>query len=464
MVSSEDEEEGWVPLENTFASQERGEGEEPDGEGPVFSVSRGASDAQIAITFVGTLDGGEEESELTEEISFERLSALHRWVCLSCDSHVVCTRSCSSSQHCPPSLPRQMMDLFPDKIPEDLLPQLPTVPRGLWSYLMSVEIPAGLYDDLASYFAELAARCSLRSTLDVVFENAFWTPDRYEAAWSDINRRHYEEEREGLASKWAELMERRSSTAFTSMQQLHGFYDEEDELVYELNRVEQRLYGFQARPFEDLGEISRRRRDQAAQLAKDDDRSVSARLQALREERELHETYLEACESLHELALERLQSEAGRLEAVCQRMSEDRGHVGRDCWDRRAASRLDRTEDKLNRVIVELLQRQVRRLADQKDRALLAMALVEEGPGMEEEVAQCERVVFRVQLQMYEIQLRLLEEEERKLRLQARYAEGEGLTALQRHSKAIPSKMSKIRLKMVTSVCVCVLCDGVCVV
>lgn len=84
VVSSEDEEEGWVPLENTFTSQERGEGgesEEPDGEGPVFAVSRGASDAQITVTFVGSLDGGEEESQLTEEISFERLSALHRCVC-----------------------------------------------------------------------------------------------------------------------------------------------------------------------------------------------------------------------------------------------------------------------------------------------------------------------------------------------------------------------------------------------
>ena len=345
------------------------------------------------------------------------------------------------------------MDLFPTKVTEDLLPRLPTVPRGLWSYLMSVEIPAGLYDHLASYFTELAARCSLRSMLDVVFENAFWTPDRYEAAWSDINRRHYEEEKEGLMSKWAELMERRSTTAFTSMQQLHGFYEEEDELVYELNRVEQRLYGFQARPFEDLSEISRRRRDQAAQRAKDASQSVSAQLQALREERELHETYLEACESLHELTLERLQLEAGRLETVYQQMSEDREQVGRG-WDRRAVSRLDRTEDKLNRVIVDLLQRQVRRLADQKDRALLTMALVEEGPEMEEEVARCERLVYRVQLRMYEIQLRLLEEEERKLRLQARYAEGEELTALQRHSEAIPSKMSKIRLKMVMSVCV----------
>lgn len=348
-----------------------------------------------------------------------------------------------------------MMDLFPDKIPEDLLPQLPTVPQGLWSYLMSVEVPAGLYADLGSYFAELAALCSLHSVLDVVFENAFWTPDRYEAAWSDINRRHYEEEREGLMSKWTELVERRSTTVFTSMQQLHGFYEEEDELVYELNRVEQRLYGFQARPFEDLCEISQRRRDEAAQRAKDTSHSVSAQLQALHEERELHETYLRACESLHELALERLQSEAGRLEMVYQRMLEDRGHVEPD-WDRQAVSRLDRIEDKLNRVIVDLLQRQVHRLADQKDRALLAMALVEEGPGMEEEMGRCERAVYRVQLRMHEIQLRLLEEEERKLRLQAHYVEGEELAALQRHSEAIPSKMSKIRLKMVMSVCVCV--------
>ena len=386
-------------------------------------------------------------------MSSARRSALSGWpLCTGgCASVILPWRVATPPARChaPHSpLSRQMMALFPEQVQEELLPRLPSVPRGLWSYLLSVEVPPGLYDSIAAYLEELAARCSLPSVLDIVFENAFWTADRYEAAWSDLNRRHYEEERAGLQRQWAGLMEGRGSTAFTSMRQLHDFYEEEDGVAYELTRIEQRLYGFQARPFEDLSEIARKCRDDAARRSKDPSLAVSAQLQALHEERELHETHLEASESLHELALERLQAEAGRLEGVCQRMQEDRRQVG-GSWDRRAQGRLDRFEDKLNRGIVELLRRQVRRLADQKDRALLAMAVVEEGPGMEEEVGRRERVVFGVQLRLFEIQLRLHEEEEKKLRLQVRYAEGAELAAVLARAEAIPSKMSKIRLKMV---------------
>ena len=96
-------------------------------------------------------------------------------------------------------------------------------------------------------------------------------------------------------------------------------------------------------------------------------------------------------------------------------------------------------------------------------RALLDMALVEEGPNMEAEVKEREEVVYRIQLRLLEIQLRLLEEEERKLKLQEKYAIAEDLTRMQRRLKCIPSKMSKLRLMMVCAcVCVCV-CACVCV-
>jgi len=82
-------------------------------------------------------------------------------------------------------------------------------------------------------------------------------------------------------------------------------------------------------------------------------------------------------------------------------------------------------------------------------RALLDMAIVEEGPNMEEEVRAREDTVYRIQLRLLEIQLRLLDEEERKLKLQERYATGDDLAGIQLRLERIPSKMSKLRLKMV---------------
>lgn len=82
-------------------------------------------------------------------------------------------------------------------------------------------------------------------------------------------------------------------------------------------------------------------------------------------------------------------------------------------------------------------------------RALLDMAIVEEGPNMEIEVRKKEDDVYRIQLRLLEIQLRLLEEEEQKLRLEERYLEGEELKSIRKRLEYLPSKMSKLRLKMV---------------
>ncbi len=68
---------------------------------------------------------------------------------------------------------------------------------------------------------------------------------------------------------------------------------------------------------------------------------------------------------------------------------------------------------------------------------------------MEVEVRKKEDGVYRIQLRVLEIQLRLLEEEERKLRLEERYTEGVGHEGVVTRLEHIPSKMSKLRLKMV---------------
>ncbi len=68
---------------------------------------------------------------------------------------------------------------------------------------------------------------------------------------------------------------------------------------------------------------------------------------------------------------------------------------------------------------------------------------------MEVEVRKKEDDVYRIQLRLLEIQLRLLEEEERKLRLEERYTEGAESEGVARRLEHLPSKMSKLRLKMV---------------
>ena len=151
------------------------------------------------------------------------------------------------------------------------------------------------------------------------------------------------------------------------MSELNTYYDSEDMAGYDLEKAEDRLHSFQAQPFKDLCEIARKRRDEAHQRATDAESAVSEQMRALQEERTFHEQYLEANESLHELAIEHLQTQAERIEGMLTRLTEDKSFVGK-AWNSRARQRKDRIENKLNRIIVEVLRTQCRRLADQKDR------------------------------------------------------------------------------------------------
>ena len=80
VTTPEVDEADWVPLQNTFSQNLVRRQLEQEEEGVSFSVTRGSSDSQVQVSFSGE---GEEEGEglqLSEEMSFDKLAALHRWV------------------------------------------------------------------------------------------------------------------------------------------------------------------------------------------------------------------------------------------------------------------------------------------------------------------------------------------------------------------------------------------------
>lgn len=151
------------------------------------------------------------------------------------------------------------------------------------------------------------------------------------------------------------------------MAEIHSYYEEEDISEYHLQKAQDKLHSFHIGPFEDLREITRQRRSEAASRAKDMELSVPEQMKALHEERDYQEQYLEACESLHELTIEHYRLSAERVEGILHRIMEDRSCLGKT-WDSKAEQRVDRIENKLNKAIVNMLKTQCRRLADQKDR------------------------------------------------------------------------------------------------
>ena len=414
IVTSPDiDESEWVPLQNAFSDSHPKETS-----CHVFTVTQGASPSRLLIRFEGQIDG--ESVAFSEDMSFEKLAAIHK----------------------------QITELYPDQTAGVSLPQLPVVPSGIWSYLRPLHIDGALYVDLARYLLSLTEKCPVHGALTVIFADAFSSPSTYEERWSDLNRKRYTDEQGRIQKELDALLLQRRGTQFRSMAELHDYYDSEDLSYCELDGVEERLHAFQLRPYVDLCELSQRQREEATARANDETTPPSERLRALQEEQTHHEALLEARDAIFEAAVERHRLVAERLECRLLRAKEDREHVG-VAWDKRAERRLVNFENKLNNSIVQLLRAQCQRLTDQKDHALLDMALVEEGPGMEAELEEKEEQVYRVQTRLYEAQLRLLEEDERRLRLQEKYVEGSAQVAIQKRLASLPSKAAKLRLKMV---------------
>ena len=81
VTTPEVDESGWVPLQNPF-SQSLIKRDQQNGRDFTFTVVRGTSDTQISIMFAGC-QGEEEEWNLREEMSFDKLLTLHRCIDLS---------------------------------------------------------------------------------------------------------------------------------------------------------------------------------------------------------------------------------------------------------------------------------------------------------------------------------------------------------------------------------------------
>ena len=84
------------------------------------------------------------------------------------------------------------MELYPDEVTSDLLPTLPAVPRGLWSYLYSVDLRPDLYDDISGYLRTLCELCSVENVLAVFFADTANSALGYEEQWNDLNRKRYQ--------------------------------------------------------------------------------------------------------------------------------------------------------------------------------------------------------------------------------------------------------------------------------
>ena len=406
------DEEEWYPVKDKFSFQKQ----ISQSHQKFRVIQSGAGTDVIIVSYTGTSSFTGEEGTVSKEISLEEFAALQR----------------------------QILELYPSLEGMNITLDLPQPPRGLLSYIRAMHIPDKFFVDAAEYLGKLANHCGVDNVLRVFLQLA----DDYEEQWDDLNRAFYAEEWKTALQDYEQVVAKRTQLEFKSMEELHNYYEEEDEAFFFLDRKEKRHYKFQIQPFEDLCNIVSTKRDEAVMRLSDVELPITELTQAMQEQAECQEHYLEARMQLQQIQLLHYQALAERMELRLRRVEEDK-HCLSVIWDRKGDGRLIQLHDALNGVIVTMLKLHCQQLADQKEQALLSMAMVKEGPNMAQEVAQKEDEVFHIQLQYFNLQQRLLEEEETKLKYKMDFVGQDQKDKLKRKLSQIPAKIAQMRIKQV---------------
>jgi len=411
-------EEEWFAVKDKFSLRKQTSHDHQE-----FQViqSSSANDV-IMISFTGTSSFTPDLGTVSKEVSLEEFAALQR----------------------------QIVELYPSLEDTNIKLDLPQPPRGLMSYITCMHIPDKFFTDAVEYFNQLSCHCGVDNVLRVFLQLS----DDYEEQWADLNRAFYADEWKKALQDYEQIVAKRTQLEFKSMEELHSYYEEEDEAFFFLDKKERRHYNFQVQPFEDLCNIVSAKRDEAVVRLSDVNLPITELTQTMQEQAEYQEHYLEASTQLQQIQLLHYQALAERMELRLRRVEEDK-HCLSIIWDRKGDGRLIQLHDALNGVIVTMLKLHCHQLADQKEQALLSMAMVKEGPNMAQEVAQKEDEVFRIQLQYFYLQQRLLEEEETKLKYKLNFVRQDQKDKLKRKLNQIPAKIAQMRIKQVMVVHYC---------
>lgn len=384
-----------------------------------YIVVEGNSSSHVKVSVRGVSAVFPDSSnDFESEFSFEKLTSVHQ----------------------------RLMELFPGQFEGSTLPQLPKRPGGLWGYLGwdQVVVPEDLYGEIVAYFDNITSLCGPQIVLSLFFEECLPSQTDYEERWSELHRKYYQDEKDKSLDDYERVVKLKMDREFTNIDQLNDYYIEEDEALFFLRKAENLFYIYQSKPFEDLCDIARTRRDEAAKLVSQSE--GLEKIAAAREERVYHEEYTTTKEKLDELLLERYQLEAERAELRLSRTEQDCAAFGKH-YDKKAWGRFEKLKDEANRSIVQYLEAKLAYLEGQRELALVAMANVEDGSNMEDELLEHEERVYQIQSKCLEVQLRLLKEEETKLLFQLQYLDEEQKKSIEDRIYKVRSKGAKYRIK-----------------
>eukprot|EP00106_Octopus_bimaculoides_P009940 XP_014777382.1 PREDICTED: junction-mediating and -regulatory protein-like [Octopus bimaculoides] len=265
------------------------------------------------------------------------------------------------------------------------LPDIPVEPRGLWTFISPMQTPDDIDEickNLERYFQIVLEICNERLLISTLFEE--FTADDYFENFSEIHRRSYEEAVAVAEEQLENVLFLRESSV--TMSEKEDMYNLEDAAMAKLNINLASFYNFQIQPFLDMRELAFTKLREARKKLQDIDTGERIKAEYRKIFTEWQGHYERALDNIQELYIKYYKTTCNNLQAMLERMKQDKEKFGKTAFDLLGVDRMRRQ--------------------------LIVIASVKEYPEAKAELEKLEEKVFNWTLKIHDVCVKILDEEE----------------------------------------------------
>ncbi|CAG5922608.1 unnamed protein product [Menidia menidia] len=300
-----------------------------------------------------------------------------------------------------------------DSVLEPCLPAFPEEPAGMWTVLFGpAEVPQTEMDQLCHglqlYLGHALDTCGWKILSQVLFtEND--DPDEYYESLSELRQSGHEDALSRATKHLQELLEKHRT--MDSMVELLELYEEEDQAYGGLLEASTQLYQYLLQPFRDMRELAMLRRQQI-KISMENDFLGPRRIEALKkEDTDWQKKAQEAVLNIQDFTVKYFEITARAQKGVYERMKVDQRKFGKSSW----TAAVERMERLRYCVAKETLQLQRAKEISLEQRKHTLREEMQDLCSSEDAMAlldHMETQYYELQLQLYDIQVEILQCEE----------------------------------------------------
>eukprot|EP00112_Aurelia_sp_Birch-Aquarium-sp1_P022619 Seg643.8 transcript_id=Seg643.8/GoldUCD/mRNA.D3Y31 product="Junction-mediating and -regulatory protein" protein_id=Seg643.8/GoldUCD/D3Y31 len=329
---------------------------------------------------------GDQIAEYIAEISVAKLTSIHEQICLLCKSL------------------------------DGTLPGLPTVPKGIWSYVSSVYIPESLQENMITYLERAKQVLGDKIFLETFFEQETVTEEEYLENLGDLNRKAFADVVKDAKSFLGEVLSLRDGSI--NIHDMVSLYSLEDEAQEKLDVAEAILFNFDRQPFLDMREVAHQELKQKNLELRKENNSEEYLTKLAEQCEDWTKQLVENESNLLDLQTEFFSNSLRYLLECRDRMIEDEMRFGKENFQHTSA--WIRLREKLKDVAslsAQLLRLQRSKLVADRRNIRQELVDLEDNETLEKEIQRVEKKFFQKQIEIYDLDLKIVEEEEKLIRL-----------------------------------------------